>query len=110
MFSLHDALPISSRHHGNRSDQLLSSLPFAEGLRPVRYQLSPCWDAIEASSSLSSAAHSSWSLTASNVIMPGCCHIRSEEHTSELQSLMRISYAVSCLKKPRSTCQKYKTQ
>src|SRR3546814_1695865 len=24
---------------------------------------------------------------------------RSEEHTSELQSLMRISYAVSCLKK-----------
>src|SRR3546814_8261933 len=26
-------------------------------------------------------------------------HIRSEEHTSELQSLMRISYAVLCLKK-----------
>src|SRR3546814_5609173 len=26
-------------------------------------------------------------------------HIRSEEHTSELQSLMRISYAVFCLKK-----------
>src|SRR3546814_10506372 len=25
---------------------------------------------------------------------------RSEEHTSELQSLMRISYAVLCLKKP----------
>src|SRR3546814_1748591 len=27
------------------------------------------------------------------------CAIRSEEHTSELQSLMRISYAVFCLKK-----------
>src|SRR3546814_1208198 len=26
-------------------------------------------------------------------------HCRSEEHTSELQSLMRISYAVSCFKK-----------
>src|SRR3546814_9049989 len=26
-------------------------------------------------------------------------HARSEEHTSELQSLMRISYAVFCLKK-----------
>src|SRR3546814_8229013 len=26
---------------------------------------------------------------------------RSEEHTSELQSLMRISYAVSCLKKQK---------
>src|SRR3546814_6433031 len=28
---------------------------------------------------------------------------RSEEHTSELQSLMRISYAVFCLKKQRNT-------
>src|SRR3546814_5395321 len=28
--------------------------------------------------------------------------MRSEEHTSELQSLMRISYAVFCLKKHRS--------
>src|SRR3546814_6027965 len=28
---------------------------------------------------------------------------RSEEHTSELQSLMRISYAVFCLKKQNST-------
>src|SRR3546814_2132670 len=27
------------------------------------------------------------------------CPCRSEEHTSELQSLMRISYAVFCLKK-----------
>src|SRR3546814_10251295 len=30
--------------------------------------------------------------------LPGMC-ARSEEHTSELQSLMRISYAVFCLKK-----------
>src|SRR3546814_5009480 len=35
-----------------------------------------------------------------------CCrarfeHYRSEEHTSELQSLMRISYAVFCLKKQK---------
>src|SRR3546814_5327988 len=29
--------------------------------------------------------------------------IRSEEHTSELQSLMRISYAVFCLKKKNKT-------
>src|SRR3546814_1556111 len=43
---------------------------------------------------------------------------RSEEHTSELQSLMRISYAVFCLKKKRlitkhnNTCQHtiFKTQ
>src|SRR3546814_1856163 len=35
---------------------------------------------------------------------PGdCAAARSEEHTSELQSLMRISYAVFCLKKKTST-------
>src|SRR3546814_2753172 len=32
---------------------------------------------------------------------------RSEEHTSELQSLMRISYAVFCLTKKKITCSKY---
>src|SRR3546814_10746318 len=37
-------------------------------------------------------------------VMPGnpyLIHIRSDEHTSELQSLMRISYAVFCLKKQK---------
>src|SRR3546814_3841555 len=34
----------------------------------------------------------------------GCpLRARSEEHTSELQSLMRISYAVFCLKKKKTT-------
>src|SRR3546814_6505120 len=33
---------------------------------------------------------------------------RTEEHTSELQSLMRISYAVFCLKKKTCTCKKTK--
>src|SRR3546814_9560714 len=32
---------------------------------------------------------------------------RSEEHTSELQSLMRISYAVFCLKKKKTQTQLY---
>src|SRR3546814_1381377 len=32
-------------------------------------------------------------------------HARSEEHTSELQSLMLISYAVFCLKKKKKTYQ-----
>src|SRR3546814_8251078 len=34
---------------------------------------------------------------------------RSEEHTSELQSLMRISYAVFCLKKKTTKVQHYNT-
>src|SRR3546814_4734064 len=33
----------------------------------------------------------------------GLASLRSEEHTSELQSLMRISYAVFCLKKKKNT-------
>src|SRR3546814_2445656 len=37
------------------------------------------------------------SLTATEIVLGG--PFRSEEHTSELQSLMRISYAVFCLKK-----------
>src|SRR3546814_4214025 len=34
--------------------------------------------------------------------------LRSEEHTSELQSLMRISYAVFCLKKKKKHKKSYK--
>src|SRR3546814_6637555 len=40
-------------------------------------------------------------ITASGSPPPG----RSEEHTSELQSLMRISYAVFCLKQKKQTKQ-----
>src|SRR3546814_6072715 len=36
-----------------------------------------------------------------------CASVRSEEHTSELQSLMRISYAVFCLKKKKQTDAEY---
>src|SRR3546814_8855826 len=37
------------------------------------------------------------------VILPNLAAGRSEEHTSELQSLMRISYAVFCLKKKKKS-------
>src|SRR3546814_4582813 len=37
------------------------------------------------------------------VFLLGLVALRSEEHTSELQSLMRISYAVFCLKKHNIT-------
>src|SRR3546814_9296578 len=39
----------------------------------------------------------------SRLRLPGLEVQRSEEHTSELQSLMRISYAVFCLKKTQRT-------
>src|SRR3546814_4897605 len=56
-----------------QSDQGQRSAPLAEVLDQVRSQ---------------------WWAVAVNERLPG---VRSEEHTSELQSLMRISYAVFCL-------------
>src|SRR3546814_6835399 len=47
-------------------------------------------------------------LAASRWLAPAVVR-RSEEHTSELQSLMRISYAVFCLKKHKETA-KYTIQ
>src|SRR3546814_2701089 len=45
------------------------------------------------------------SCTSPRPAAPACAQrssVRSEEHTSELQSLMRISYAVFCLKKKKN--------
>src|SRR3546814_1886284 len=61
-------------------------------------------------------AHSGWSHLLEHMVFKGAgmrtareivevieAQGRSEEHTSELQSLMRISYAVFCLKKKKYT-------
>src|SRR3546814_2842329 len=43
----------------------------------------------------------------SAILFDNVIRIRSEEHTSELQSLMRISYAVFCLKKKKTKHKRY---
>src|SRR3546814_2114464 len=64
-----------------------------------------CCDAVHASGrrSIYSGAYSS-SRHSNRTPPQRTCHGegRSEEHTSELQSLMRISYAVFCLKKKKT--------
>src|SRR3546814_8855261 len=56
------------------------------------------------------AAHGERSTLRGDAVFPVGCR-RSEEHTSELQSLMRISYAVFCLKKKiQKITLYYKTQ
>src|SRR3546814_8067116 len=65
----------------------------------------------ERARSIASASRSFSSETSS---MPLCCTSkivasRSEEHTSELQSLMRISYAVFCLKQTKQMNQRRDT-
>src|SRR3546814_3706970 len=49
--------------------------------------------------SVSRISSSNASTDAGRMPSPACVSARSEEHTSELQSLMRISYAVFCLNK-----------
>src|SRR3546814_7729739 len=46
-------------------------------------------------------AKASWTPHSGQRASPSASGDRSEEHTSELQSLMRISYAVFCLKKKK---------
>src|SRR3546814_5595489 len=71
------------------------------GRPSVRYCDSPWLDASNArcvTPSRASPATFDRKVTMSGVVSPV---ERSEEHTSELQSLMRISYAVFCLKKKK---------
>src|SRR3546814_4412236 len=72
----------------SRNDRPAFQLSASCRPRPIR-RLSPTWlTTPDARRRLASAG-----------IFPSEHHCRSEEHTSELQSLMRISYAVFCLKK-----------
>src|SRR3546814_9517420 len=49
------------------------------------------------------APDAQWDTFFDTLAARGRARIRSEEHTSELQSLMRISYAVFCLKKKNNS-------
>src|SRR3546814_1965823 len=68
--------------------------------------------AMAATATLSESGSRRWSHAADKVTLHPVigpillAAIRSEEHTSELQSLMRISYAVFCLKKKKTTKKK----
>src|SRR3546814_10860195 len=58
----------------------------------------------QTSQSVVSVAYASAQLVGdTNILAIGWNNARSEEHTSELQSLMRISYAVFCLNKTQKT-------
>src|SRR3546814_5800584 len=55
------------------------------------------------------ATEGEWHLWVPGQVVQGreAIRARSEEHTSELQSLMRISYAVFCLKKKKTSTQEH---
>src|SRR3546814_5542959 len=73
----------------------------ASDLTLVRGDLRAAVDAIRLSRRTLSTIKGNlfWAFAYNVALIPVAATGRSEEHTSELQSLMRISYAVFCLKK-----------
>src|SRR3546814_1742895 len=112
--SLHDALPVvaSSRAFSCLLGSPLGNCPtnasrtFREKRlenRNDRY-LSAISSSIVANSSFADGTGASSTSAGNRMLLSG----RSEEHTSELQSLMRISYAVFCLKTTKNLTLKHK--
>src|SRR3546814_16307484 len=84
--SLHDARPISRAHEVGQLRAGILCFGHGQSSIPIM-TLADCGVAAISSPFITSAKGS----------------LRSEEHTSELQSLTRISYAVFCLKKKTTT-------
>src|SRR3546814_3379813 len=78
---------------------MASAAPMSVQLRPDRRAASTqrCRSSRASSATKCAAVMASLNSSATSPVKGG----RSEEHTSELQSLMRISYAVFCLKKKK---------
>src|SRR3546814_1667050 len=68
------------------------------------------WLLLPAQQPISAVAAKGMRLRGDKAELPDCVIARSEEHTSELQSLMRISYAVFCLKKKKTQQTKKHTE
>src|SRR3546814_10052306 len=85
---------------GNLPDRPYSDgQPIASGRSPPRARSSPCNVKISQPVSVMPMECSNWAERQAARFT----RYRSEEHTSELQSLMRTSYAVFCLKKKTHT-------
>src|SRR3546814_9514529 len=93
--SLHDALPISSRSR----ERALRRAAGAHARRDARPRARSRAPRGRRGSTLQPARVASPLDSRGRHGSPRLLPARSEEHTSELQSLMRISYAVFCLKK-----------
>src|SRR3546814_10551849 len=84
------SIPGGGRHLGDAADDL-----HGQAVASIRHQAAPRLADVTPSDDTDRAANKG--------VNPPAETRRSEEHTSELQSLMRISYAVFCLKKTHNT-------
>src|SRR3546814_4308941 len=87
--------------HGGRASRAARARNLADQIRPVRRGRRPAAAAVESPPLRSPSAPRAWR----TVRRP-----RSAEHTSELQSLMRSTYAVFCLKKTKKETNKNNVQ
>src|SRR3546814_4147282 len=86
---------------GERCQTLQSHLMLRNAQQAV-FGTTPCRPTASSSSSSPRRSRSSSDAFSRPSALPPSPGTRSEEHTSELQSLMRISYAVFCLKKKKN--------
>src|SRR3546814_3481191 len=77
--------------------------PWRQDQSPGKRRYSRCFDLLSARSAPERQGQPPEQLQGISGRYRRCAWRRSEEHTSELQSLMRISYAVFCLKKKTIT-------
>src|SRR3546814_1947570 len=86
---------------GERRIVVTGPIPLPHNPNPLRICAESMPDAARAIGASSAATASLPTEVTGTTQNPQFCLNRSEEHTSELQSLMRISYAVFCLKKKK---------
>src|SRR3546814_7630902 len=91
------------RNHDDRQRRIesLDRLDETEAIEPRT--LEPDVDQRERRAALTDRLERSVAVGSGARLIAFVLHDRSEEHTSELQSLMRISYAVFCLQKKKKT-------
>src|SRR3546814_6182068 len=108
LLSQHDALPISKHRIMWETvwESRMGNLTVAavKNAKPGRHS-----DGAGLILFVTSKKGKSWVLRAQVAGQRRDIGLRSEEHTSELQSLMRISYAVFCLKKKKNKDQQHQT-
>src|SRR3546814_5408229 len=93
--------PWTGRFAARRGGRKIASLPLSD-------KVTPAWPALSLTQPLNPSPTALGALRCSpprsrSSLAAPATPPRSEEHTSELQSLMRISYAVFCLKKKNKT-------
>src|SRR3546814_9929933 len=95
--------PYTTRFRSIRSRSTAAREAGAVRVRPTGEVAPSAWNRYQSSDEAGSPSASTFTVWSAAGEVRSAPEARSEEHTSELQSLMRISYAVFCLKQKKKT-------